>query len=49
MQTIREDIAKMRAEIQELQGSSGAAPGGAAANYMGIAPSPAQLEFKIIR
>ncbi|KAK9859872.1 hypothetical protein WJX84_008827 [Apatococcus fuscideae] len=46
-QGIREDVAKLKAELAELQGGSITAAG-VSANYMGIAPSPAELEFKII-
>ena len=51
MQGIREQLTELRAELDDLKGASAAAApaGGVATSYMGIAPSPAELEFKIIR
>lgn len=49
VQGIREQLAEMRAELDDLKGASAPAAGAAATSYMGIAPSPAELEFKLIR
>ena len=48
-QGIREQLAEMRAELDDLKGASAPAAGPATTGYMGIAPSPAELEFKLIR
>lgn len=47
-QGIREQLAEMRAELDDLKGASAPAAGATATSYMGIAPSPAELEFKLI-
>lgn len=49
MQGIREQVAELRAELDDLKGASAPAAGPMTTSYMGIAPSPAELEFKLIR